>query len=70
VHQRPSPGGADVLLIETTQDTRNLKAGLIGVEQAMTEVAAASANTAVAGSIRWIAWPPSAPSSNSRTSRP
>ena len=30
-------GGADVLLIETTQDTRNLKAGLIGVEEAFTE---------------------------------
>jgi len=31
-------GGADVLLFETTQDTRNLKAGLIGVEQAFAEV--------------------------------
>jgi 5-methyltetrahydrofolate--homocysteine methyltransferase len=31
-------GGSDVLLIETTQDTRNLKAGLIGVEQAFAEV--------------------------------
>jgi 5-methyltetrahydrofolate--homocysteine methyltransferase len=31
-------GGADVLLLETTQDTRNLKAGLIGVEQAFAEV--------------------------------
>ncbi len=31
-------GGADTLLLETTQDTRNLKAGLIGVEQAFTEV--------------------------------
>ena len=30
-------GGSDVLLIETTQDTRNLKAGLIGVEQAFAE---------------------------------
>src|SRR5580765_535740 len=31
-------GGADVLILETTQDTRNLKAGLIGVEQAFTEI--------------------------------
>jgi 5-methyltetrahydrofolate--homocysteine methyltransferase len=31
-------GGADVLLLETTQDTRNLKAGLIGVEQAFAEI--------------------------------
>jgi len=31
-------GGADVLLLETTQDTRNLKAGLIGVQEAFTEV--------------------------------
>jgi 5-methyltetrahydrofolate--homocysteine methyltransferase len=31
-------GGADVLLLETTQDTRNLKAGLIGIEQAFAEV--------------------------------
>jgi 5-methyltetrahydrofolate--homocysteine methyltransferase len=31
-------GGADVLLVETTQDTRNLKAGLIGIEQAFAEV--------------------------------
>src|SRR6185369_11203396 len=30
-------GGSDVLLLETTQDTRNLKAGLIGVEQAFAE---------------------------------
>ncbi len=30
-------GGADVLLLETTQDTRNLKAGLIGIEQAFAE---------------------------------
>ncbi|HEY7113261.1 MAG TPA: methionine synthase [Thermoanaerobaculia bacterium] len=31
-------GGADVLFLETVQDTRNLKAGLIGVEQAFAEV--------------------------------
>jgi 5-methyltetrahydrofolate--homocysteine methyltransferase len=31
-------GGADVLLLETAQDTRNLKAGLIGAEQAFAEV--------------------------------
>ena len=31
-------GGADMLLLETTQDTRNLKAGLIGIEQAFAEV--------------------------------
>ena len=31
-------GGADVLLLETTQDTRNLKAGLIGIEQAFAEI--------------------------------
>ncbi len=31
-------GGADVLLLETCQDTRNLKAGFIGVEQAFSEV--------------------------------
>ena len=31
-------GGADVLALETTQDTRNLKAGLIGVEQAFLEI--------------------------------
>lgn len=30
-------GGADVLLLETTQDTRNLKAGLIAIEQAFAE---------------------------------
>ena len=30
-------GGADVLLIETCQDTRNLKAGLIGIQEAFTE---------------------------------
>src|SRR5437867_10054237 len=31
-------GGADVLVLETVQDTRNLKAGLIAVEQAFAEV--------------------------------
>jgi 5-methyltetrahydrofolate--homocysteine methyltransferase len=31
-------GGADVLLLETTQDTRNLKAGLIGVAEAFGQV--------------------------------
>jgi len=31
-------GGADVLVLETVQDTRNLKAGLIGIEQAFAEV--------------------------------
>jgi len=31
-------GGSDVLVLETVQDTRNLKAGLIGVEQAFAEV--------------------------------
>jgi len=31
-------GGADVLLLETAQDTRNVKAGLIGIEQAFAEV--------------------------------
>ncbi len=31
-------GGADVLLLETTQDTRNLKAGLIGMQEAFGEV--------------------------------
>jgi 5-methyltetrahydrofolate--homocysteine methyltransferase len=31
-------GGSDVLLLETTQDTRNLKAGLIGIEQAFAEI--------------------------------
>ena len=31
-------GGADALLIETAQDTRNLNAGLIGAEQAFAEV--------------------------------
>ena len=31
-------GGADVLLVETTQDTRNAKAGLIGIEKAFGEV--------------------------------
>ncbi|HTR03727.1 MAG TPA: methionine synthase [Thermoanaerobaculia bacterium] len=31
-------GGADLLVLETVQDTRNLKAGLIGVEQAFAEV--------------------------------
>jgi 5-methyltetrahydrofolate--homocysteine methyltransferase len=31
-------GGADVIILETTQDTRNLKAGLIGVEQAFAEI--------------------------------
>ena len=31
-------GGADFLILETVQDTRNLKAGLIGVEQAFAEV--------------------------------
>src|ERR1043166_1769816 len=30
-------GGADVLLLETTQDTRNLRAGLTGIEQAFAE---------------------------------
>ena len=30
-------GGADVLLLETTQDTRNLKAGLIGIQEAFSE---------------------------------
>ena len=27
-------GGADYLLLETAQDTRNIKAGLIGIERA------------------------------------
>ncbi|MGE5277678.1 MAG: methionine synthase [Acidobacteriota bacterium] len=31
-------GGADLLILETVQDTRNLKAGLIGVDQAFAEV--------------------------------
>jgi 5-methyltetrahydrofolate--homocysteine methyltransferase len=31
-------GGADLLILETVQDTRNLKAGLIGIEQAFAEV--------------------------------
>ena len=31
-------GGADALVLETVQDTRNLKAGLIGVDQAFAEV--------------------------------
>jgi 5-methyltetrahydrofolate--homocysteine methyltransferase len=31
-------GGADILILETVQDTRNLKAGLIGVEQAFAQV--------------------------------
>ena len=31
-------GGADVLLLETTQDTRNLKAGLIGVQEAFGQI--------------------------------
>jgi 5-methyltetrahydrofolate--homocysteine methyltransferase len=31
-------GGADFLILETVQDTRNLKAGLIGIEQAFAEV--------------------------------
>jgi len=31
-------GGADVLLLETTQDTRNLKAGLIGVQEAFGKI--------------------------------
>ena len=31
-------GGADLLILETVQDTRNLKAGLIAVEQAFAEV--------------------------------
>ena len=30
-------GGADLLLLETTQDTINLKAGLIGIDQAIAE---------------------------------
>ena len=31
-------GGADLLLLETTQDTLNLKAGLIGIDQAFAEL--------------------------------
>jgi 5-methyltetrahydrofolate--homocysteine methyltransferase len=31
-------GGADLLVLETVQDTRNLKAGLIGIEEAFAEV--------------------------------
>ncbi len=31
-------GGADYLLLETSQDTRNIKAGLLGIEKAATEV--------------------------------
>jgi 5-methyltetrahydrofolate--homocysteine methyltransferase len=31
-------GGSDVLVLETTQDTRNAKAGLIGIEKAFSEV--------------------------------
>ena len=31
-------GGADLLILETVQDTRNLKAGLIAVEQAFAEI--------------------------------
>jgi len=31
-------GGADLLILETVQDTRNLKAGLIGIDQAFAEV--------------------------------
>ena len=30
-------GGADYLLLETAQDTRNIKAGLIGIEQAFAQ---------------------------------
>ena len=35
-------GGADVLLLETTQDTRNLKAGLIGIQEAFSDTAKGS----------------------------
>jgi len=31
-------GGADILLIETSQDTRNIKAATIGIRQALTEL--------------------------------
>src|SRR6185436_18311338 len=31
-------GGADALLLETSQDTRNVKAALLGVEQAEKEI--------------------------------
>jgi len=31
-------GGADALLLETSQDTRNVKAGLLGIEQAQREL--------------------------------
>jgi len=31
-------GGADALLLETSQDTRNVKAGLLGIEQAQHEI--------------------------------
>ena len=35
-------GGADYLLLETAQDTRNIKAGLIGIEQAFAQPAGRS----------------------------
>ena len=33
-------GGADILLVETCQDTRNIKAGLIGIQQAFDKLGA------------------------------
>jgi 5-methyltetrahydrofolate--homocysteine methyltransferase len=43
-------GGADVLLLETVQDTLNCKAGLVGVERAM-EAAGAAVAVSVSGTI-------------------
>jgi 5-methyltetrahydrofolate--homocysteine methyltransferase len=43
-------GGADVLLLETVQDTLNCKAGLVGIERAM-EAAGAAVAVSVSGTI-------------------
>ena len=58
-------GGADLLLLETMQDTRNLKAGLIAVRRAMDETGI-EVPVSVSATDRSAA----APCSRARASRP
>ncbi|MGH9472335.1 MAG: homocysteine S-methyltransferase family protein, partial [Terriglobales bacterium] len=44
-------GGADLLLVETCQDTRNIKAALLGIEQAAAERGAGRVPVMVSGTI-------------------
>ena len=54
-------GGADLILLETCQDTRNIKAGLLGIQQVFEELAAKSRSWCPAPSSRWAPCSPASP---------